>query len=104
MNRFVMRVVITAAFSHDAPSTISRYCPLLYWVNRSPVRRLTRRSSPNSDPAGLKLIVMAVNREPDIVAKEDFLSDSVYKYNARTNTLSVWDSEGFFHDDRLSIA
>lgn len=56
------------------------------------------------DPAGLKLIVMAVNREPDIVAKENFLSDSVYRYNAKTNTLSVWDNEGFFRGYRPSIA
>lgn len=65
----------------------------LYILPSSRHEVLALTSSTVYDPSMLNLIVMSVNREPGIMAKEDFLSDSVYKYNADTNILSVWDSK-----------
>lgn len=48
-------------------------------------------------------MVMSVNNNPDIINKEDFLSDSVYKYNAKTHSISVCDSNGLFHDKSAAI-
>lgn len=55
------------------------------------------------DTAELKDMVMSVNSNPDIINKEDFLSDSVYKYNAKTHSISVCDSNGLFHDKSAAI-
>ncbi len=51
-----------------------------------------------ADTPELKAMVMSVNSNPDIIKKEDFLSDSVYKYNAQTHSISVCDSNGLFPD------
>lgn len=51
-----------------------------------------------ADTSELKAMVMSVNGNPDIIKKEDFLSDSVYKYNVQTHSISVCDSNGLFHD------
>lgn len=51
-----------------------------------------------TDTAELKDLVMSVNRNPDVLRTEDFLSDSIYKYNANTHLISVCDGNGLFHD------
>lgn len=51
-----------------------------------------------SDTSELKDLVMSVNSNPEVLRAEDFLSDSVYKYNANTHSISVCDSNGLFHD------
>lgn len=33
-----------------------------------------------------------------MIQNEDFLSNSIYKYNAKTHSISVCDSKGLFHD------
>ena len=48
------------------------------------------------DTADLKQMVMEVNSTE--VSAEDFLSDSIYKYNGKTHTLSMADEKGIFHD------
>lgn len=51
-----------------------------------------------TDTAALKDVVMSVNRNPEALRAEDYLSDSVYKYDAKAHSLSVCDSNGLFHD------
>lgn len=51
-----------------------------------------------TDSSNLKAMVMDVNSNPDIIQNEDFLSNSIYKYDAKTHSLSVCDSKGLFHD------
>lgn len=51
-----------------------------------------------TDTSELKDLVMSVNGNPEVLKTEDFLSDSVYKYNANTHSLSVCDNKGLFHD------
>ena len=53
------------------------------------------------DPAELKSMVMDVNNQSDVLREEDYLSDSVYKYNAKTHSLSMCDSNGLFHDKAI---
>jgi len=50
------------------------------------------------NPEDMKRIVMEVNSNPMVMQKPDYLSDSIYKYNAGTHTISVCDSRGMFHD------
>lgn len=50
------------------------------------------------DPSALKLMVMDVNNDPSVIRSEDFLSNSIYKYNVKTHDISMCDSKGFFHD------
>lgn len=58
-----------------------------------------------NDSSNLKTMVMDVNSNPDIIQNEDFLSNSIYKYDAKTHSLSVCDSKGLFHDkETLSSA
>lgn len=47
----------------------------------------------------LKDIVMAVNRDPNAVHPDQVLSDSVYCYNAKTNSLSLCDSMRLKHEE-----
>lgn len=54
-----------------------------------------------TDTAELKNLVMSVNSNPDVLREQDFLSDSVYKYNANTHLISVCDSNGLFHDNAV---
>lgn len=51
-----------------------------------------------TDSSNLKAMVMDVNSNPNIIQNEDFLSNSIYKYNAKTHNISVCDSKGLFHD------
>lgn len=51
--------------------------------------------------ADLKSMVIEVNSDPNVIQTEDYLSDSIYKYNALTHSLSVCDSKGLFHDKEL---
>ncbi len=46
----------------------------------------------------MKRIVMEVNSNPMVMQTPDYLSDSIYKYNAETHSLSVCDNRGMFHD------
>lgn len=55
-----------------------------------------------SDPAVLRDIVVDVNHNPAAIRQENVLSDSIYKYNAATHTLSVCDSMGLFHDKAVA--
>lgn len=51
-----------------------------------------------TDAGALKEMVMSVNGDAGIMRAEDFLSNSVYKYDAKTHSLSMCDSMGIFHD------
>lgn len=51
-----------------------------------------------TDAGALKEMVMSVNSDAGIMRAEDFLSNSVYKYDAKTHSLSMCDSMGIFHD------
>lgn len=74
----------------------------LYLLPSSRHEMLAVDSNLADDPVGLKLMVMAVNCDPNVIKAEDYLSDSIYKYNAKTHSLSVCDSKGLFHDKELS--
>ncbi len=52
------------------------------------------------EPKDLKSMVVEVNSNSLAITKEDFLSNSVYKYNARNFTLSICDDKGLFHDKK----
>lgn len=54
-----------------------------------------------SDTSELKELVMSVNGNPGIIRPQDYLSDSVYKYNANTHSISVCDNNGLFHDKAI---
>lgn len=51
-----------------------------------------------TDSTYLKNMVMEVNTDPNVISNEDFLSNSIYKYSAKTHSLSVCDNKGLFHD------
>ena len=51
-----------------------------------------------TDPSNLKAMVMEVNSDPNAISNEDFLSNSIYKYDAKTHNISICDSKGLFHD------
>lgn len=51
-----------------------------------------------TDARELKEMVMSVNSDAGVMRAEDFLSNSVYKYDAKTHSLSMCDSMGIFHD------
>ncbi len=70
----------------------------LYLLPSSRHEMLAVNSNLVDNPAELKNMVMEVNSTPDVIRAEDFLSNSIYKYNANTHTLSVCDSKGLFHD------
>lgn len=74
----------------------------LYLLPSSRHEMLAVDSNLIDDPAELKSMVMEVNSDPNVIKAEDYLSDSVYKYNAQTHSLSVCDSKGLFHDKGLS--
>ncbi len=70
----------------------------LYLLPSSRHEMLAVNSNFVDNPAELKNMVMEVNSTPDVIRAEDFLSNSIYKYNAHTHALSVCDSQGIFHD------
>ncbi len=51
-----------------------------------------------ADSSFLKATVMEVNSDPTVIYEEDFLSNSIYKYNAATHSITMSDSKGLFHD------
>ena len=51
-----------------------------------------------TDARALKEMVMSVNSDAGIMRAEDFLSNSVYKYDAKTHSISMCDNNGLFHD------
>lgn len=71
----------------------------LYLLPSSRHEMIAVDSNSADDSAELKSMVMEVNSNPDIIQTEDYLSDSIYKYNAITHSLSVCDSKGLFHDN-----
>ncbi|MBD5445588.1 MAG: hypothetical protein HDR29_08585 [Lachnospiraceae bacterium] len=54
-----------------------------------------------ADSAHLKSMVMEVNSDPNAISNEDFLSNSIYKYDAKTNSISMCDNKGLFHDKEI---
>lgn len=56
-----------------------------------------------ADSTHLKATVMEVNNDPNAIYEEDFLSNSIYKYNATTHSISMSDNKGLFHDNKESI-
>lgn len=87
--------VLSAAFMQKASEEIG--ADELYILPSSRHEMLAIDANIVDDPNFLKLIVMDVNSNQNLVRTEDFLSDSVYKYNAHTHCLSLCDSEGLFH-------
>lgn len=53
------------------------------------------------DSSSLKSMVMDVNSDPDVIRNEDFLSNSIYKYDAKTHSISMCDNKGLFHDKEI---
>lgn len=70
----------------------------LYLLPSSRHEMLAADSNVVDDPAELKKMVMSVNSNSSVMKAGDYLSNSVYKYNAVTRSLSMCDSEGIFHD------
>lgn len=70
----------------------------LYLLPSSRHEMLALNADIVDNPSHLKSIVMDVNSNPNIIGIRDILSDSVYKYNAVTHSLSMCDSKGLFHD------
>ena len=70
----------------------------LYLLPSSRHEMLALNADGVDNPAILKTMVADVNSNPDVIRAEDFLSNSIYKYNAVTHSLSVCDSKGLFHD------
>ncbi|MBD5502207.1 MAG: hypothetical protein HDR09_00195 [Lachnospiraceae bacterium] len=54
-----------------------------------------------ADSAHLKSMVMEVSSDPNAISNEDFLSNSIYKYDAKTNSISMCDNKGLFHDKEI---
>lgn len=54
------------------------------------------------DSQALKDIVMEVHEGSQALKAEDFLSNSVYKYNAKSFTFSICDSKGVSHDGKVN--
>lgn len=73
----------------------------LYLLPSSRHEMLAASSNVVDDPSELKKMVMSVNADSSVMKAGDYLSDSVYKYNAITRSLSMCDSEGIFHDKRV---
>lgn len=70
----------------------------LYLLPSSRHEMLAADSNVVDDPAELKKMVESVNADSSVMKAGDYLSDSIYKYNAVTRSLSMCDSEGIFHD------
>lgn len=51
-----------------------------------------------ADSSFLKTAVMEVNSDPTVIHEEDFLSNSIYKYDAKTHSISMSDNKGLFHN------
>ena len=56
-----------------------------------------------TDARALKEMVMSVNSDAGIMRAEDFLSNSVYKYDAKTHSISMCDNNGLFHDKSAGL-
>ncbi len=77
----------------------------LYLLPSSRHEMLAINAHTVTDSSSLKDMVMDVNSDPNIIQNEDFLSNSIYKYDAKTHSISVCDSKGLFHDkETLSSA
>lgn len=72
----------------------------LYLLPSSRHEMLAINAHSVTDSSSLKDMVMDVNSDPNIIQNEDFLSNSIYKYDAKTHSLSVCDSKGLFHDKK----
>ena len=87
--------VLSDSFMQEAAGQIG--AEELYLLPSSRHEMIALDAGTVDDPGILKAMVMDVNSNPEAVGREDFLSDSVYKYNKPTHSLSVCDSMGLSH-------
>lgn len=73
-------------------------CEELYILPSSRHEMLVVNPNLPLEPQDLKAMVVEVNGDLKAIKTEDFLSNSVYKYNTKNYTLSVCDSKGLFLD------
>ncbi|MEH2941315.1 DUF5688 family protein [Lachnospiraceae bacterium KK002] len=73
-------------------------CDELYIIPSSRHEILVANPNLPLDSQALKDIVMEVHEGSQALKAEDFLSNSVYKYNAKSFTFSICDSKGLFQD------
>lgn len=73
-------------------------CQELYLLPSSRHEMIVVNAGNHADSAELKKIVEEVNSMTDTVSEKDFLSNSIYKYDAKTHSLSMCDSRGLFHN------
>lgn len=73
-------------------------CDEIYLLPASRHEIITVNPDVVTDTTELKDLVMSVNGNSNLVRTEDFLSDSIYKYNAKSHSISVCDNNGLFHD------
>lgn len=73
-------------------------CDELYIIPSSRHEILVANPNLPLDSQALKEIVMEVHEGSQALKAEDFLSNSVYKYNAKSFTFSICDSKGLFQD------
>lgn len=73
-------------------------CEELYIIPSSRHEIIVSDSNSSLDSQALKSIVQEVNSDSKVISTEDFLSNSIYKYNAKSFTFSICDSRGVFHD------
>lgn len=73
-------------------------CDELYIIPSSRHELLVANSDLPLDSQALKDIVQEVNADSKVVSTEDFLSNSIYKYDVKNYTFSICDSKGLFHD------
>lgn len=73
-------------------------CNELYIIPSSRHEILVANPDLPLDSQALKSIVQEVNSDSQVIKTENFLSNSVYKYNVKNYTFSVCDSKGLFHD------
>ena len=75
-------------------------CEELYIIPSSRHEIIVSGSNSVFDSQALKSIVQEVNSDSKIMKKEDFLSNSIYKYNTKSFTFSICDSKGLFQDGK----
>ena len=75
-------------------------CDELYIIPSSRHEILVANPNLPLNSQALKDIVMEVHEGSQALKAEDFLSNSVYKYNAKSFTFSICDSKGVSHDGK----
>lgn len=87
--------VLSDSFMQEAAGQIG--AEGLYLLPSSRHEMIALDAGTVDDPGILKAMLMEVNSRPEAVGREDFLSDSVYRYDTLTHSLSVCGSMGIFH-------